>query len=82
MAINKKNADGTDVVEKVKRIKITGFVPLKFQNHTITQKRSGRFEVVTDKGINVHGPAKEKILFEAKVVKGSFKKAVSETPAT
>lgn len=82
MAINKKNADGTDVVEKVKKIKVTGFEPLKFQNHTITQKRSGRFEVVTDKGINVIGADKEKILLEAKVVKGSFKKTAAEVPAT
>jgi hypothetical protein len=68
---------------KVKKIKVTGFAPLKFQDHTITQKRSGRFAVVTATGAPVNGAAKETLLLASKVLKGSFKKAASEetTPA-
>jgi len=59
------------------------FAPLKFQDFTITQKRSGRFQVVTAKGKNVNGDEKAKLLVAAKVLKGSFKKAAAETaPAT
>lgn len=68
---------------KVKKIKVTGFAPLKYQDFTITQKSSGRFEVVTAKGLNVNGAEKEKVLLASKVLKGSFKKeAAVETPAT
>jgi hypothetical protein len=63
---------------------VTGFSPLKFQDHTITQKRSGRFQVVTAKGKTVNGADKTKLLLDAKVLKGSFKKAAAteETAAT
>lgn len=60
---------------------VTGFTPLKFKDFTITQKRTGRFEVLNNKGKNVNGAEKVKILLEAKVMKGSFKKAAVE-PAT
>ena len=61
---------------------VTGFVPLKFQDHTITQKRSGRFQVVTAKGTPLNGAEKEKLLLASKVLKGSFKKetAVEAAP--
>lgn len=62
------------VEAKVKRVKATGFAPMKFQDHTITQKDSGRFQVVTAKGLPVNGAEKTKILVAAKVLKGSFKK--------
>ena len=69
-------------VKAVKKVKVTGFAPMKFKDMTITQKRSGRFEVVTAKGANLNGTEKEKLLLEAKVLKGSFKKATTEeTPA-
>lgn len=68
---------------KVKRVKVTGFAPLKYQDFTITQKNSGRFQVVTSKGLNVNGVEKEKVLLASKVLKGSFKKeAAAETSAT
>ena len=68
---------------KVKKIKVTGFAPLKFKDYTITQKNSGRFQVVTAQGININGVEKEKLLLESKVIKGSFKKETAvETPAT
>ena len=67
--------------KKPKRTPVTGFAPMKFQDHTITQKRSGRYEVVTAKGKNVNGDEKTKILIAAKVLKGSFKKAGAEAPA-
>ncbi len=69
---------------KVKKIKVTGFAPLKFQDFTITQKSSGRFEVVNSKGLNVNGASKEKVLLDAKIHKPSLKKAVvaEETAAT
>lgn len=59
---------------------VTGFAPLKFKDYTITQKRSGRYEVVTAKGTNLNGVEKEKLLLEAKVLKGSFKKTAAEAP--
>ena len=66
-----------------KKPNATGFAPLKFKEWTITQKNSGRFQVVTAKGATVNGTEKEKLLIEAKVLKGSFKKAAAvETPAT
>ena len=68
---------------KVKKPKVTGFAPLKFKDWTISQKGSGRFEVVTAKGAQVNGTEKEKVLLDAKILKGSFKKeAAVETPAT
>lgn len=67
---------------KVKRVKVTGFAPLKYQDFTITQKNSGRFQVVTSKGLNVNGAEKEKVLLASKVLKGSFKKEAAETSAT
>ncbi len=71
---------------KVKRAKpTTVFAPMNFQDHTITQKRNGRFTVVTKSGSPVNGSAKETLLLSAKVLKGSFKtktEAVVETPAT
>ena len=71
------------VEKKPKRKAVTGFAPLKHNDHTITQKRTGRFAVVTSKGVQVNGAEKEKILLAAKVLKGSFKKAAAEeTPAT
>lgn len=68
---------------KPKRKPVTGFAPMKFQDHTITQKRSGRFAVVTAKGVQVNGADKTSLLLAAKVIKGSFKKAEAapEAPA-
>lgn len=54
------------------------FAPLKFQDFTITQKRTGRFQVLTAAGKNVNGAEKVKLLMDAKVMKGSFKKAATE----
>ena len=69
-------------VKVAKKPKVTGFAPMKFKDMTITQKNSGRFEVVTAKGANINGAEKVKLLIEAKVLKGSFKKATAEeTPA-
>ena len=56
--------------------------PQKFKDHTISQKRSGRFQVVNAQGANVNGAEKEKLLLDAKVLKGSFKKAAAEPAAT
>jgi hypothetical protein len=61
---------------------VTGFAPLKFKEYTITQKRSGRFQIVTAKGKNVNAAEKVKLLLEAKVLKGSFKKAAAEETAS
>jgi hypothetical protein len=58
---------------------VTGFAPLKFKDHTITQKRSGRYEVVDSKGKNVNAAEKVKILLEAKLLKESLPKAASES---
>ena len=77
MAINKNNSKAKET--KVKKAKITiTFAPLKFNDYTITQKRSGRFQVVDSKGVNVNGAQKEKLLLESKVLKGSFKKETAE----
>ena len=69
--------------KKVVRAKpVTGFAPLQFKEHTITQKRSGRYEVVLSKtGKNVNGAEKEKLLLEAKLLQPSLPKAVVEAPA-
>lgn len=81
MADKKAKVDAKD---KKPRIKVTGFAPLKFKDYTILQKRSGRFEVQNAKGKNVNGADKVKLLLEAKVMKGSFKKpaAAAEAAAT
>ncbi len=77
-----KNVKTGKVEKKVPRAKpVTGFAPMKFKDFTITQKNSGRFEVLTSKGKNVNGGEKEKLLLEAKVLKGSFKKAAKEETA-
>ena len=65
--------------KKEKRVKATGFAPLKFKDCMITQKNSGRFAVVDSKGKNVNGQEKAKLLLEAKVIKGSFKKEAAAT---
>lgn len=75
----KKAAEKTE--KKVKAKPATGFAPLKFKDYTITQKRSGRFQVKNTKGGQVNGDEKVKVLLEAKVLKGSFKKAGSEEAA-
>lgn len=84
MAVKKAKVD-PKAAAKVKKVKVTGFAPLKFKDHTITQKSSGRFEVRNAKNKNVNGKDKEALLLDAKVLKGSFKKAVAaptEAPAT
>jgi hypothetical protein len=81
MAVKKaKKAPATE--KKAKKAPLKEFAPMKFKDFTITQKRSGRYEVQTSKGKNVNGPEKAKLLVEAKVLKGSFKKAAGdEAPA-
>jgi hypothetical protein len=79
MAIKKAKTDATE--KKVKKAKpTTVFAPLKFKDFTITQKRSGRYEVISAKGKNLNGAEKASLLLEAKVLKGSFKKAAAEAP--
>ena len=63
------------VEKKVKANPVTGFAPLQFKEHTITQKRSGRYAVVTAKGKNVNGADKVKLLLEAKLLQPSLPKA-------
>lgn len=80
-------ADKAAKEKKVPKVKVTGFAPMKFKDFTISQKGSGRYAVVNSKGANVNGLEKEKILVDAKLLKGSFKKpkteeAPTETPAT
>jgi hypothetical protein len=72
------------VVKKAVRVKpAVEFAPLKFNDFTITQKRSGRFAVVSAKGKNLNGADKVKLLLDAKVLSGSFKKApAAEAAAT
>ncbi len=79
-----KKGTAPAVEKKVGKPKPTSIMaPQKFKEHTISQKRSGRFEVVNGQGENVNGKEKEKLLLDAKVLKGSFKKAgAAETPAT
>lgn len=68
--------------KKVKKAKpVITFAPMKYQDFTISQKRSGRFQVVTAEGKNINAAEKAKILVDAKVLKGSFKKeAAAEAP--
>lgn len=80
MAVKKAKPGATE--KKAPKAKLTTvFAPLKFKEFTISQKRSGRFQVVTTKGKNINGPEKEKLLLDAKVLKGSFKKAATEETA-
>jgi hypothetical protein len=69
----------TDAKEKKqpKAKPVTGFAPLKFKDYTITQKRSGRYEVVDAKGKNINAAEKVKILLEAKLLKPSEPKAAT-----
>jgi hypothetical protein len=80
MAAQKPKADAAE--KKAKKAPATGFAPLKFKDVTITQKRSGRYEIVNAKGKNVNGEEKVKLLLEAKLLSPSLPKAASETPAT
>lgn len=77
----KKAAPVKNEEKKVKRVKVTGFAPMKLKDYTITQKSSGRYEVVNSKGANVNGADKVKILIEAKLLKPSLPKAASEGTA-
>ncbi|MBC7370075.1 MAG: hypothetical protein H7326_00830 [Bdellovibrionaceae bacterium] len=54
---------------------------MKFKEFTITQKSSGRYEVVNAKGANVNGTDKVNLLTEAKLLKVSEKKAATEETA-
>lgn len=62
--------------KKPARVKFTGFVPVKLKEFTITQKSSGRYEVVNSQGKNVNGADKVSILLEAKLLQPSLPKAV------
>ena len=79
MATKKPTTDKN--AKKPAKIKVTGFAPLKFKEFTITQKSSGRYEVVNAKGVNVNGADKVKLLTEAKVLKIGQKKAAAEETA-
>ncbi len=83
MAAKPKNAK-TDATAKKVRVKpTTAFAPLKFKDFTITQKKSGRYEVITTStGKNVNGGDKEKLLLEAKILIPSIPKAKSEAATT
>ena len=81
MATKKAKTPATE--KKTPRTKpAIAFAPMKFKDYTITQKNSGRYEVVNNKGFNVNGTEKEKLLLEAKVLTGSFKKAAKEEATT
>lgn len=71
------------VEKKAPRVKVTGFTPVKIKDFTITQKASGRYEVVNSKGKNVNGADKVSVLLEAKLLQPSVKKAAvtEEAPA-
>lgn len=74
MATKKANPGKTE--KKPSRAKtVITFAPVKYNDCTITQKRSGRYAVVNSKGINLNGLEKEKLLLDAKILKGSFKKS-------
>lgn len=72
-----KKAVAKKVEKKAKKPAVTGFAPLKFNDFTISQKRTGRFQVVNSKGAQINGNDKVKILLDSKVLKGSFKKAAA-----
>lgn len=77
-AKGKKDATPKRVVRPKPEVE---FAPLKFKDVTITQKRSGRYEVVNAKGKNVNGTDKVKLLLEAKLLKPSLPKPAAEAPA-
>lgn len=77
----KKAAPVKKEEKKVKRVKVTGFAPMKLKDYTITQKSSGRYEVVNSKGANVNGNDKIKVLMEAKLLKPSMPKASANVEA-
>ena len=86
MAAPKKDAKAkAKPVKKVKKAAAAKpsaeFKTLKFKDHTISKKRSGRFEVVTTKGKNVNGLDKAKILVEANLVKTGLSKAPAKEEA-
>jgi hypothetical protein len=67
--------------KKPARVKFTGFAPVKLKEFTITQKSSGRYEVVDSKGKNVNGADKVSILLEAKLLQPSLPKPVTAEEA-
>jgi len=76
-ANNKPNAKDA---KTPKRKPVTGFAPMTFKDFTITQKRSGRYAVVTTKsGKNLNGKDKEGILLDAKLLQPSLPKAEAAT---
>jgi hypothetical protein len=80
MAAKKTATDKKE--KKAPKVKVTGFEPLKFKEFTITQKASGRYEVVNAKGANINGADKVNLLIEAKLLKVSEKKAATAETAT
>lgn len=78
-----KTAKPAKTEKKAPKVKFTGFAPMKLKDFTITQKSSGRYAVVNAAGKPVNGEEKVKLLLEAKLLKGSFKKeaAATETAA-
>ena len=67
--------------KKPARVKFTGFVPVKLKEFTITQKSSGRYEVVNKEGKNVNGAAKVSVLLEAKLLQPSLPKPAATEEA-
>ena len=80
MATKKAKTDKT--ADKVKRVRVTGFAPLKFKEFTITQKSSGRYAIANSAGVYINGAEKVKLLLEAKILKESLKKPTEAAPAT
>ena len=77
-----KKAKATPAKKKAPVAKtVNGFVPLKFKEFTITQKRSGRYQVLTADGKNINGIEKEKLLLESKVLTRPAKKPAKEEVA-
>ncbi len=71
--------------KKTPKAKAAPAEPIKFKDHTIKQKRSGRYEVLGKDGKNVKGEDKVKVLVDAKLLKIPEKKAPkaeAETAAT
>lgn len=78
----KKAATDNAKEKKVPKVKVTGFAPMKLKEFTITQKSSGRYEVVNSKGKNVNGDEKVKLLLEAKLLQPSVKKPAAAAEPT
>jgi hypothetical protein len=78
----KKTTEKKKPAKKPVEKKAEGFTTKKYDDYTVSQKRSGRYEVTGKNGKNINGTEKTKILLDAKLIKTGISKAKPAEEAT